>query len=91
MASLAYIQERMAKLKDWGLEMNSIMKEFNFSSFSDALVFVNKVAEIAIKQEHHPEILLSFTTVRLTLTTHSEGTLTSKDFDVAEEIDKIVI
>jgi len=91
MASLAYIQERMAKLKDWGLEMNSIMKEFNFSSFSDALVFVNKVAEIAIKQEHHPEILLSFTTVRLTLTTNSEGTLTSKDFDVAEEIDKIVI
>ena len=91
MASLAYIQERMVKLNNWALEMNSIVKEWNFNNFSEALIFVNKVAEIAIKMDHQPDILFSGNVVRLTLTTHSERGLTDKDFNEAEEIDKITI
>lgn len=86
--SLHEIQIRMQKLKDWGLEGNNIMKEFHFADFKSALEFVNKIGEIAEKQEHHPLILLDYNIVRLSLTTHSEKGLTDKDFDLAEEVDK---
>lgn len=90
MLPLSLISEYMAKLKNWALEEEKIVKDFSFSDFNSAMKFVNKVAEIAEKHEHHPNIQISYNKVRLTLTTHSEKGLTSKDFDVAEEIDKIV-
>ena len=87
--SLHEIQIGMQKLKDWGLEGNSIMKEYTFDDFKPALYFVNKVGEIAEKQHHHPLILIDFKTVRLSITTHEEKGLTEKDFALAEQIDKI--
>src|SRR3989344_9342818 len=70
--SLHDIQLGLGKLKDWGLEGNSIMKEYTFADFKLALYFVNKVGEIAEKQEHHPLILIDGPVVRLSSTTHSE-------------------
>ena len=69
--------------------MESIVKDYSFVGFVRALDFVNKVGEIAERHGHHPDILLSGNKVRLSLTTHSEKGLTSKDFEVAEEIDKL--
>lgn len=89
MLNLVNIQQRMSNLKDWALEGSAIMKEFNFSSFNESIEFTNKVAEISKKQEHHPEIIINCDSVRLILTTINENGLTEKDFDVAEEIDKI--
>lgn len=86
--NLSEIQERMSMLKNWGLEGDSIVCDRFFGSFKGAMEFVNKVAEIAEKHDHHPSIVLDYKRVRLTLTTHGVG-LISKDFDVAEEIDKI--
>ena len=89
MLSLGLINERMQKLDNWSLEENCIIKDYGFNSFKEALDFVNKIGEIAERINHHPDILLSYNKVRLTLTTHSEKTITLKDFEVAEEIDKI--
>ena len=89
MASLGYIQERMGKLKDWALEGNSIVKDFEFKDFKEAIIFFNKVAEIAEKMGHHPDFIVSYNKVRLSFTSHEEGELTSEDFDAAEEVDKI--
>lgn len=86
---LGLITENLKKLDNWSLEMNSIAKEFNFPGFKEALEFVNKIGEIAERREHHPDILISYNKVRLSLTTHSEGGLTSKDFELAQEIDKL--
>ena len=89
MLPLNVISERMQKLDNWSLEEHSIVKDYSFENFKEALEFVNKIGEISEKMNHHPDILISYNKIRLTLTTHSERTLTFKDFELAEEIDKI--
>ncbi len=88
--SLARIQQRFEELDNWAIEgATDLVKEFTFESFVDAIAFVNSVAVLADQQQHHPTILIAYTTVRLTLTTHSEHALTEKDFDLAKAIDAI--
>ena len=89
MLTLAQISEEMEYLRDWSLEMNSIIKVFSFENFRGSIDFVNKVGDVAEKVGHHPDILISFDQVRLVLTTHEEKGLSRKDFELAREIDKI--
>jgi 4a-hydroxytetrahydrobiopterin dehydratase len=89
MLPLGRINEEMQKLQDWSLESGSIVKERSFSDFGSAIDFVNRVADLAEEAEHHPDIVVSFNRVRLSLTTHSEKGLTSKDFELAQKIDKL--
>lgn len=87
--NLARIQARMKCIKDWSLEGDIITKEIEFEDFREAIDYVDKVADIAEKNDHHPDILIKYNIVKLSLTTHSEKNLTEEDFDVAEEIDGI--
>lgn len=89
MLPLSAIEERMARLKNWALEGNSIVKDKIFRNFKEALEFANKVGEIAEKHNHHPAISINYNNVRMSLTTHSAKGLTEKDFEVAQEIDKL--
>ena len=79
----------MEKLDNWVLDGSSIIKELQFEDFKKSIEFVNNVAEVAEKNNHHPDIFINFNVVRLNLTTHSAKALTEIDFKVAEEIDKI--
>ena len=79
----------MSKLRNWALEGNSIVKDKLFKDFKEAMEFVNKVAEIAEKHNHHPSIIIDYNNVRMSMTTHSAEGLTNLDFDVGEEIDKL--
>lgn len=87
--NLARIQERMSALNDWSLDINMLVKEKTCQDFKEALWYTNKVGELAEKHNHHPVILINYTQVRISLTTHEEKGLTDKDFDLAEAIDKI--
>ena len=87
--NLGEITKAMQELNNWALDSDTITKDFEFNTFKDALDFVNKVGEIAEKLSHHPDIVIGFNKVKLTLTTHSEGTLTEQDFEVAKEIDSL--
>ncbi len=89
MLPLNTISDRMSKLRNWALDGSSITKDKLFRDFKESMEFVNKVAEIAQKYNHHPTILVNYNNVRLALTTHSAKGLTLRDFDVAEEIDKL--
>lgn len=89
MLSLQQLTEKMSKLDDWSIEGNSILKQFEFKDFKESMIFVNNLAEISEKINHHPEIFINYNFVRVTLTTHSVEELTDKDFSLAEEIDKI--
>ena len=89
MLSLLDIQKKMGKLRNWALDGEAIVKDKVFRDFKEAMVFVNKVAEIAENKNHHPSILINYNAVRMNLTTHEARGLTSIDFEVAEEIDKI--
>jgi 4a-hydroxytetrahydrobiopterin dehydratase len=89
MLSLGEIHAAMTKLNGWSLEDGAIVKGFSFENFKESLNFVNKVGEVAERMEHHPDIVIQFDTVRLSLVTHSENGVTNKDFALAEEIDKL--
>ena len=84
------ITKRLAALKGWKRTGDVIWKEYPFEDFVQALAFVNQVGVLAEKAFHHPDILIhSWNKVRLELTTHDEKGLTTKDFDLAEAIDKL--
>ena len=88
--SLTRVQQRLAELDDWAIEgATDLVREYTFERFADAIGFVNSVAALAGQHNHHPTILIQYTSVRLTLTTHSEHALTEKDFDLAKAIDGI--
>ena len=89
MLPLVTIQKRLSVLKEWALEGNFIVKDFVFDSFKEISVFIGKIAEIVEKQKHHPDIIINGTNLRISLISHDERGLTSRDFDFAEEIDKI--
>lgn len=73
--------------KGWKRQANKLTKNFEFPSFRDSIVFVNRVASVADSQDHHPDIDVRYTTVTLALSTHDAGGITLKDLELAEQID----
>lgn len=85
----AKVQERLADLDGWERSDSTIERTFEFDAFPDAVEFVNQVADRAEAANHHPDIDIRYDQVTLALSTHSEGGLTDKDFDLAAEVDAI--
>jgi len=83
------VESRIKKLKEWHRIGDFIEREYRFKSFTEAIDFINRVAKLAEKEEHHPDIFNSWRTVRLRLTTHDAGGLTEYDFDLAKKIDEL--
>jgi 4a-hydroxytetrahydrobiopterin dehydratase len=71
------------------LNEHQLVREFKFADFRQALVFTNKVGELAEQQNHHPDIYLAWGKVKLTLWTHKINGLTESDFIFAAKVDKI--
>jgi len=82
------VQVALKKLPGWILKDEAIGKQYTWPSFPDAIKFVNQVADLAEHADHHPDILINYRRVTLTLSTHSEGGITQKDFDLAAQIEK---
>ena len=84
------IMNKLKNLDNWSFENNQIHSDFQFKDFKEALNFVNKVGDEAEKMNHHPDIFLhSWNKVKITVSTHSEGGVTEKDFKLAAIIDKL--
>jgi len=75
---------------EWHVEAGELVRMFQFPDFVAAMRFVNHVAELAEAAGHHPDIDIRYNRVRLALTTHDSGGLTSKDFDLAAKADKVI-
>lgn len=84
------IEQRLDELGDWDREGDEMTKVFEWDDFQGAIKFVNDVAKLAERYDHHPDIDIRYNKVRLTLSTHSEGGLTSIDFDMANEIEQTI-
>lgn len=80
------IRKRLASLRGWKAAGRSIVKGYVFRTYLDGIAFVNRVARLAEKQNHHPDITVGWRRVQLTLTTHDEGGLTERDFRLARLI-----
>lgn len=81
------IDEVLRELPGWQYQADALVKEFQFRTFRDAMAFVNAVADIARRQRHHPQIVIDYNRVRLSLTTHDEGGVTEKDTAFAREVE----
>ena len=83
----AQIQTALTKVAEWSLVGDTIQRTYQFPDFVAAMVFVNRVADAAEKQQHHPDILVRYNKVTLTLSTHDAGGITEKDFKLAKTVD----
>lgn len=76
----------LARTPGWERHGQEIRRVFRFATFSEAMAFANRVAELAERLDHHPDILVQYSQVTLTLSTHDAGGLTGLDFRLAREI-----
>ncbi len=81
------VDKRLARLDGWRREGKFITKTFTFGTFMEGIEFVNDLATIAERLEHHPDIHIRWTTIRLEIQTHDEGGITPNDIELAEQID----
>jgi 4a-hydroxytetrahydrobiopterin dehydratase len=81
------IKEAMPGAPDWKKLGSAIRRTCEFKDFDAAIKFVNRVARAAENANHHPDIDIRWNKVTLVLSTHSDGGLTQKDFDLARKID----
>jgi 4a-hydroxytetrahydrobiopterin dehydratase len=84
------IMQNLSSLDGWEQSGIEIEKQFKFKNFIHSIGFVNKVAILAEKADHHPDILVQYSKVKLVLSTHSEGGITEKDFSLANQIENIL-
>ncbi len=86
----AEIRKLLKEVSGWRLDDGAITKDFRFGDFKEAISFVNGVAEIAERENHHPEIQLrNISNVKLKITTYCIGGLSRLDFSLASKIDGI--
>ena len=78
-------------LNEWMIHNELLVKEFVFSTFQDAINFVNAVAKIADEADHHPDIFISYNKVKISLITHDLGEISEKDYSLAKEIESLEV
>jgi 4a-hydroxytetrahydrobiopterin dehydratase len=83
----AEIDERLGGLDGWKRSGDAIVKEYDNGDFKGSVDFVNRLTPEAEEMNHHPDLEISWKTVTVTVTSHSEGGLTDNDFELARRID----
>lgn len=84
----AEIRDQVARLEGWALDGNAIRRQFTFKGFPEAVAFVQRLVPECEAADHHPDVTINYKRVTLSYSTHSEGGLTSKDFDGARMADR---
>jgi 4a-hydroxytetrahydrobiopterin dehydratase len=83
------IKAALVTVPGWKKSRATISRTFGFKDFPAAIKFVNKVAALAEKEWHHPDVDIRWNKVTLTLTTHDQGGLTERDFNLASKFDRL--
>jgi 4a-hydroxytetrahydrobiopterin dehydratase len=84
------IDERLTEVPEWSVNGDALQRTYRFDDFREAMVFVNRVADLAEDHQHHPDILIRYNKVTLTVTTHDASGITEKDFALAMATDGYV-
>jgi 4a-hydroxytetrahydrobiopterin dehydratase len=75
---------------EWEEQNDALVREFELASFPAAIAFVDRLAELAESENHHPDIDVRYRRVTVRWTTHSEGGITAKDREMAERTSALV-
>lgn len=81
------IEAKLAELSGWERAGAAIAKEFDRGDFVGSVAFASSLVEPAEAMGHHPDLEISWATVTVTISTHSEGGLTAADFELAAQVD----
>jgi 4a-hydroxytetrahydrobiopterin dehydratase len=83
------IDDRLASMSGWSRSGDEIVREFDRGDFVGSIRFAEAIVGPAEELGHHPDLEISWATVRVRISTHSEGGLTAADFDLAGRIDAL--
>jgi len=79
----------LSESKGWGDSEKKLEKTFEFKNFDQSIDFVNKVAKIAEKQDHHPDIEIKYNKVKISITDHEKGKVSQKCYKLIKSIDNL--
>lgn len=85
------VERLLSQISGWTVEpgRSELRKRFRFANFPATIAFVNRMADLAESEGHHPDFCVRFTNLDVTLTTHAVGGLTENDFVLAAKIDAL--
>lgn len=84
------IEKAIKAVPEWAHVGDVIQRTIAFDNFIQAMQFVNKVAQVAEASQHHPDILIRYNKVTLSVNTHDAGGITKKDFELAAKVESMV-
>jgi 4a-hydroxytetrahydrobiopterin dehydratase len=85
----AGIENRLRELSGWAYEADALTKTFTFEDYRSGIAFVNRLADAAEDQGHHPDLQVGYGSVVVRISTHSEAGVTEKDFRLASAADQL--
>ena len=83
------IQRALGSLPGWSRRGDVLTKTYTFKRFPEGIVFIQRVADVAERMDHHPDIDVRYTKVIFMLSTHDAGGITARDIELATEIEKL--
>jgi 4a-hydroxytetrahydrobiopterin dehydratase len=87
--SAAEAGELLARLKGWIIEDGKLAKVYPFTNYYQTMAFVNALAWISHREDHHPDLLVGYNKCRVEYTTHAIGGLSENDFICAAKCDAL--
>jgi 4a-hydroxytetrahydrobiopterin dehydratase len=84
------VREHLREAPGWALKDGAIEKSFRFEDYHRTMAFVNAVAWIAHREDHHPDIAFSYNRATLRFNTHSVGGISLNDFICAAKVDALL-
>jgi len=85
------VEKLLSQVSGWRVEPgeSELRKRYKFAKFTDTVAFVNRMADLAETEGHHPDFCVRYTTLDVSLTTHAIGGLSENDFILAAKIDQL--
>jgi 4a-hydroxytetrahydrobiopterin dehydratase len=80
------LHELVLALPEWAIEEGKLIRFWTFTDFAEAMAFVNRVAGLAEKAAHHPDIDIRYNRVKLALVSHDAGGITARDAEMARQL-----
>jgi len=80
------IRSALGNLSGWSRNGDAIERTFSFQRFADGIAFVDRMAALADAADHHPDIDIRYTKIKVALSTHDAGGITQADVDLAGQI-----
>jgi 4a-hydroxytetrahydrobiopterin dehydratase len=85
----AHIAEQLAELPDWQCVDGVLQRQFEFADFHDTIAFVNAIARVAHREDHHPEMRIGYSQCAVRWSTHSVSGISINDFICAAKTDAV--